>query len=394
MTITKQSFNFLVYLALLSIIGFLATDMYLPAFDAMKNDLNTNKSVIGASLTVFLGGFAVGQLFWGGFADKHGKAKAVLLGLIIFFICSFLITMVKNGSLLLFYRAIQAFGACAAAVSWQAMVIDYYPSERTNKVFASIMPLVALSPALAPIAGAFILETSGWRAIFFVLMAISVLLASYTFILFITERTEHKTLIKNAQQVGVSYFSFFKSQDYVGNVMIYAFCSAAFFAWLTGSPFILKELGCNEQEIGLSFIPQTITFLLGGYGYRLLADKLNNNKLLPVLLILFSLSMLLLLFIVVFTEPTLLTLLIPFSLMAFANGATYPIVVNEALKSFKNHSGKAAALQNFVQLGVCFIASALVSIFASNVLMTTSLVMVGTVIFVATGYLLTRNQGN
>ncbi|SQK74702.1 Inner membrane transport protein ydhC [Tatumella ptyseos] len=33
---------FLIYLALLSMLGFLATDMYLPAFGAMKQDLGTS----------------------------------------------------------------------------------------------------------------------------------------------------------------------------------------------------------------------------------------------------------------------------------------------------------------------------------------------------------------
>src|SRR5690554_1873241 len=169
---TKNKFHFLIYLALLSIIGFLATDMYLPAFDAMRSDLETTKNYIGASLTLFLGGFAIGQLIWGPISDKYGKPKAILLGLSIFVISSAGIFFTENVFMLLALRILQALGGCAAAVSWQALVIERYPENETNKVFASIMPLVALSPALAPLLGVWILQHFGWRYIFIILAII------------------------------------------------------------------------------------------------------------------------------------------------------------------------------------------------------------------------------
>ena len=85
----SNKFHFLIYLALLSIIGLLATDMYLPAFDVMHSDLATTKSNIGLSLTVFLGGYAIAQLLWGPFSDHFGIPKAVTVGLGIFALSSF-----------------------------------------------------------------------------------------------------------------------------------------------------------------------------------------------------------------------------------------------------------------------------------------------------------------
>ncbi len=65
--------GFLVWLAGLSVLGFLATDMYLPAFAAMQQDLNTSAASISASLSLFLAGFALGQLFWGPLSDRYGR---------------------------------------------------------------------------------------------------------------------------------------------------------------------------------------------------------------------------------------------------------------------------------------------------------------------------------
>ncbi|MDR0228871.1 MAG: Bcr/CflA family multidrug efflux MFS transporter [Flavobacteriaceae bacterium] len=385
----KNKYSFLIYLTGLSIIGFLATDMYLPAFDKMRLDLNTTKSNISATLSLFLAGYAIAQLLWGPISDKVGKPKTIITGLSIFTISSLAIFFTNSVTAFLILRLIQAIGVCAAAVSWQALVIERYPKEETNKVFASIMPLVALSPALAPLLGVYLLNHFTWRAIFITLAVIAVALILYT--LTIKEVKKDTTDTLNPEEKNKSYLSFLQSKKYLGNVFIYAFCSAAFFAWLTGSPFFLKEMGYSEGEIGFSFVPQTIAFLIGGFGYRTLSAKIKGTILIPYFLMVFTLSVIILTLLALFTNPTLTTLLIPFCLMALANGACYPIVVAEALKLYPNSSGKAAALQNTIQLGMCFVASSIVSLFTKDALLSTVLVMSGTIPFVYLAYRFTKS---
>lgn len=381
----KNSFHFLIYLTLLSIVGFLCTDMYLPAFDVMHIDLGTSKSNISYTLTFFLAGFALAQLFWGPIADKKGNKVAILYGLLIFIITSLFIFYTDNIIILLILRLFQAFGVCSATVCWQSLVIERYPKSKTNKIFSSIMPLVALSPALSPLLGVFIQKQFGWRYIFILLFSVGVLLILYT--LFIKNNiSSGETGANISPKKGINYFSFFTSKKYVGNILIYGFCSAAFFAWLTGAPFFLKTLGYDETAIGLSFIPQTIAFLVGGYGLRIALSKVDGKRLIPYIILIYSLSLIWILYLAIFTVPTLTALLIPFSIMALTNGACYPIVVNEALKEFPKNSGKAAALQNTVQLGICFIASGLVSIFSDSALLATVIVMALTIPFVVVGY--------
>ncbi|MEQ7799552.1 purine nucleoside transporter PunC [Pedobacter sp. ASV1-7] len=388
----KNSFLFFVYLTGLSIIGFLATDMYLPAFDKMRIDLNASKSSISATMSLFLAGYAIAQLLWGPISDKAGKPKTVLMGLSIFTIASLGIYFTENVSILLTLRLIQAIGVCAAAVCWQALVIEKYPKEDTNKIFATIMPLVALSPALAPLIGAFLLNYFGWRSIFIALAIIAVLLILYTLVIKEDKTDDNNSAESSKTSEDKSYFLLLKSHKYLGNILIYALCSATFFAWLTGSPFFLKELGYNESEIGFSFLPQTVAFLIGGYGYRSISTKIEGKKLIPGLLILNGSCCIALYLITISMTPTLTILLIPFCLMAFSNGACYPIVVAEALKSFPGNLGKAAALQNTIQLGICFLASAVVSLFSKNALLSTTIVMCCTIPFTFVAYKLSLRR--
>lgn len=389
--------RFLVWLAGLSVLGFLATDMYLPAFAAIQADLQTPASAVSASLSLFLAGFAAAQLLWGPLSDRYGRKPVLLIGLTIFALGSLGMLWVENAATLLILRFVQAVGVCAAAVIWQALVTDYYPSQKVNRIFATIMPLVGLSPALAPLLGSWLLVHFSWQAIFATLFAITVVLILPIFWL------KPTTKARNNSQDGLTFTDLLRSKTYRGNVLIYAACSASFFAWLTGSPFILSEMGYSPAVIGLSYVPQTIAFLIGGYGCRAALQKWQGKQLLPWLLVLFAVSVIATWAAGFISHVSLVEILIPFCVMAIANGAIYPIVVAQALRPFPHATGRAAALQNTLQLGLCFLASLVVSwlISISTPLLTTTSVMLSTVVLVTLGYMMQRceevgcqNHGN
>ncbi|HGE6929264.1 TPA: purine nucleoside transporter PunC [Enterobacter cloacae] len=373
--------GFLVWLGGLSVLGFLATDMYLPAFAAMQVDLQTPAAAISASLSLFLAGFAFAQLLWGPLSDRFGRKPVLLLGLGIFAVGCLGMLWVRDATWLLVLRFVQAVGVCAAAVTWQALVTDYYPANRTNRIFATIMPLVGLSPALAPLLGSWILVHFEWQAIFATLFAITLVLMLPAFAL----KPAHKKEA-HADAKPITFLSLLSAKAYRGNVLIYAACSASFFAWLTGSPFILHDMGYSPAAIGLSYVPQTIAFLLGGYGCRAALQKWEGQQMLPWLLVLFALSVIATWAVGFIPGVGLVEILIPFCVMAVANGAIYPIVVAQALRPFPQATGRAAALQNTLQLGLCFLASLVVSALIATPLLTTTSVMLATVVLAVMGY--------
>ncbi|MDX7159159.1 MULTISPECIES: purine nucleoside transporter PunC [Klebsiella] len=372
--------GFLVWLAGLSVLGFLATDMYLPAFAAMQQDLNTSAASVSASLSLFLAGFALGQLFWGPISDRYGRKPVLLSGLAIFAVGCLGMLWVRDAGLMLALRFIQALGVCAAAVTWQAMVTDYYPAQRTNRIFAAIMPLVGLSPALAPLLGSWLLVHFEWQAIFAVLFAITLLLMLPALRL----KPANKPIV--SAQKKLTFLALLRSREYSGNVLIYAACSASFFAWLTGSPFILHEMGYGPTVIGLSYVPQTIAFLVGGYGCRAALQKWQGQQILPWLLAIFAVSVAATWLVGLRENATLIGLMIPFYAMAVVNGGIYPIVVAQALKPFPQATGRAAALQNTLQLGLCFLTSLLVSTLIATPLQTTTSVMLVSIVLAGIGY--------
>lgn len=354
-------FVFLFYLAMLSMLGFIATDMYLPAFKAIEGSFSSSPSQVAMSLTCFLAGLALGQLLYGPLVNKIGKRYALIVGLIIFALASLFIANSDSILMLNTARFFQAIGACSAGVIWQAIVVEQYDADKAQGIFSNIMPLVALSPALAPILGAYILNGFGWRAIFITLCVIAFLLILMT-LYFVPSKAQQQ----HSEQSSVSYFQILKNTRYLGNVIIFGACSGAFFAYLTVWPIVMEQHGYQATEIGLSFIPQTIMFIVGGYASKLLIKRLGADITLNVLLTIFTLCVTsIVLATLVFKADTIFPLLISFSILAAANGAIYPIVVNGALQQFSQNAAKAAGLQNFLQISIAFGASSVVALWAS-----------------------------
>ncbi|WP_022942904.1 purine nucleoside transporter PunC [Psychromonas hadalis] len=386
-----------IWLSGLSMLGFLATDMYLPAFDILRQDLATSNQMIGWSLSIFLLGMAIGQLVYGPLSQRFGKKPVLISSLAIFSVGTIICAMATSVELLLVGRFIQSIGAAGATIIWQSFVIEKYDDKTSQRIFSTVMPLVALSPALAPILGALLEVQFGWQSIFYCLLLIGLVWGIRSSFIDFSTAKESKPLT-NASQVKVSifqnYMNILKSKKFSGNMIIYAACSAAFFAWLTGSPFVMSAMGYSGTDIGLSYLPQTIAFIIGGYSCRTLLNKHSSKQILPWLLKLFILSVIAMFVVALMAGKTsIIPLLIPMCFMAAANGALYPIVANNALSAFKENSASASGLMNFLQMMLCMLASAVVSLFISDygvVAMTAVMVVQGTLVII--GYGLIKQQ--
>ncbi|QIZ76040.1 purine nucleoside transporter PunC [Ferrimonas lipolytica] len=371
----------LIYLSGLSMLGFIATDMYLPVFKQMEAFYLTGAESIALSLSVFLAGMAGGQLLWGMASDRFGRRQTLLIGLAVYTLASIGLWFSSEIWQLLSLRFLQAIGVCAPAVIWQALVIDRYDSKKAQQIFATIMPLVALSPALAPQIGVGLASMFGWKSIFAALSVIGAVLLTITY------RLPNTPKIKNERAVFNDITTLLSSRVFMGNVIMFGAASAAFFAFLTGMPEIMHRLGYAETEIGLAFVPQTIAFMLGGYIGKKWVNRHGDKGLLRFLVLLFAVISTTLL--VVTQQPlvSIWPLLIPFCLMASVNGAIYPILVSRALGSATQMAATAAGLQNSLQITISFGASAVVAAFASQALEITGIAIAASAAVVFSGYL-------
>lgn len=165
----KTSGFIIVLLALLTAVGPISTDMYLPAFPAMKLDLQAPPGTTQITLAAWFLGLSVGQIMHGPLSDQHGRRIPLLLGTALYSLASVGCAQATSMTTLSFWRLVAAFGGAASLVIPRAvirdMVVDGFEAAR---LLGRLTLVVGVVPILAPTLGGLISQTLGWRAIFWI----------------------------------------------------------------------------------------------------------------------------------------------------------------------------------------------------------------------------------
>lgn len=147
----------------------MSVDMYLPAFPAIGQDLHATAAQVSNTLAVFLFGMGLGQLFTGPVADRYGRRRPLLAGLVGFALTAVLCAVATDIGLFTFARALAALAVCMTSVCVRAMVRDRYDPVEGARVMSIMMLVSGLGPVLGPLAGSLVLSLAHWRAIFWIL---------------------------------------------------------------------------------------------------------------------------------------------------------------------------------------------------------------------------------
>ena len=163
-------------LAGLGMLGPFAIDTYLPAFAAMGTALAATPVQMQQTLSSFLLGFAVMNLFHGALADSFGRRPVVLTGLALFTLASAGCALAGSIGSLVFWRAVQGLSAGAGMVVSRAIIRDLYAPHEAQRVMSQVTLFFGVAPAVAPLLGGLMLGPLGWRSIFWLLAAIAAVL--------------------------------------------------------------------------------------------------------------------------------------------------------------------------------------------------------------------------
>ena len=153
-------------LGLLSAIGPFAVDMYLPALPSIGQSLGASMSAVQASLMVFFIALGVGQLIYGPLSDMLGRKAPLYFGLVLFATGSVGCAMAPDIQTLVVLRFVQGLGASAGMVIPRAVVRDLHTGHDAARLMSLLMLVFSISPILAPLAGSLLIESLGWRSVF------------------------------------------------------------------------------------------------------------------------------------------------------------------------------------------------------------------------------------
>lgn len=276
----QQQFNldafarkrYLLILAGCALLPGLAIDMYLPALPALARDLGANVSLANATMSVFLGSVAVGQVIFGPMSDRIGRRPLILFGLCAYFAGSLLATLTTSIYLMLAARSLQALGACAAAVVGRSVIRDLFQPQEAAKSFASMATIAAVVPVIAPSIGALCLNYVNWRGIFALLAIVGVMLWVISLRHLHESRSEATAEQARKEHPLRSYMTLLGRRRQFGYLLAGAFNSGAFFTYLAVSPVVMM------QVYGLSPVQFSLLFSVNGIGL-IAMSQLNRHLL-------------------------------------------------------------------------------------------------------------------
>ena len=338
-----------IVLALLTALGPLSTDMYLPSLPAIAAGLQASTGQTQMTLSAFLLGFAVGQFFYGPISDRVGRKPVLLFGLGLFSVASLVCALAPNIEILIAARFLQALGASGPIVLGRAIVRDFYEGPRAGRELSRMGTIMGIVPAVAPVLGGLIAQFYDWRVTFGVMLVCGVALAAIV-LLRLPEslRAKSETPISFAAILR-GFGTLLRHPGYRTYVSFSVLAYGGLFAFISGSPFVLQGV-YHLSELAFAF---SFAFMVMGYiGGTFLAQHLVGRRGLDGTIRLGVTSLAsggaLMLVLVVSGVPSSFAVTGPMAIYALGVGLTMPQAMASALMPFPERAGAASSL-----LGIC-----------------------------------------
>jgi len=270
--------GFVFILAALTALAPLATDAYLPAIPTIARELGRSIPDVELSISFFLAGFSIGQLFGGPFSDHFGRRTGIFFGLSLFIIGSLAITFTPSIEWLWLFRVVQAVGGGITVVNTPAIVRDLFSGRESARTMSRMAMILMLAPLLAPVLGSLVLQSAGWQMIFVLLLIYGIVLAGVIHRV-LPETRKIQTDRPNAVR---RYWMVIRNRHALGYLFSACFGYGSLFAFITGSPSVyMGYFGMSESTYPLAFGANVLTLiLLNKLNIRLLANHQPRTLLL------------------------------------------------------------------------------------------------------------------
>lgn len=354
---------FMPVLASLMAFTSLSTDIYLPAMPTMEADL---RGSVELTITGFLIGFAFAQIIWGPISDRYGRKLPLILGVIIFIIGSVGCALSNSMVTIVFWRVIQAFGACTGPMIARAMVRDVYAKTQAARKLSGLMILMAVAPIIGPLLGGQILKFATWHYIFWLLAIIGLVMLVFVFFLPETMSQQNRSN-KSIVHAFTNYKTLFSNKKFMQYTLCLTFFYIAAYAFIAGSPNVyIKYFGVPEEYYGWLFAINVV----GLIGFSLLNRKFvkiySLDSILRVATIISMISGISLMFMEMFNYGGLPVVVIGVFFFFSMNGFIAACTTAAALDGVPQIAGSASALLGSMQYGSGIISTLLLTLFGTG----------------------------
>ena len=355
-------------LGLLTAVGPLSIDMYLPAFQAIGQSLQSPSFMVQHTLSVYFVGMALGQLVYGPLSDRFGRKPPLMVGLVLFAVSSAACALAPDIHTLIGFRLFQALGGCAGVVVSRAVTRDYFSPREMARVMSLLMLVMGLAPVFAPTAGGVLVKylplDLGWRAVFGVLALLGLAVTAMVWFalpesLSSGQRLQHL----RAREVAKSYAEIFKDRLFLWPTLAGGLSLGALFTYISASSVVFVDFfQMTPFQYSLLFAFNAVGIIGGAQVNRLLLNYSTPEAVMSRALTVSVMGCLAFnVFLLIWPAQLLSTVLCLWGVLT-ALGFVMPNSAAVAMAHLRGHVGSASAVMGVIQYALGALCSALVAV--------------------------------
>ena len=336
-------------LACLGMIGPFSIDTYLPAFSGIATSLGATPVQMQQTLSSYLLGFAVMNLFHGALSDSLGRRPVVLAGVALFTLASLGCALSQTIGQLVFFRALQGMSAGAGMVVSRAIIRDMFPPADAQRVMSQVTIYFGIAPAVAPLIGGFLYAHADWHSIFWLLVLLGALLW------FSMWRWLPETLHVQARQpfearhLMRGYWQMARSPRFMALVLASGIPFNGMFLYVLAAPVFLGEhLQLGPTQFFWFFVLTISGIMAGAWLSGRLAGRIKpRHQIRHGFLIMLVVAVLNVVLNLLF-EPHWAWAMLPVALFSFGWSLMVPVVTLMTLDQVPERRGMASSVQSCI----------------------------------------------
>lgn len=340
-----------IIVAMLTMIGPLSIDTYLPSFPAIESDYQISRALLSQSLGLYLAAFALSTLVVGPLTDKFGRRKIIIFSLVFYLAASLGCAMSPNYHAFLLFRVLQGSAAAGGLVAGRAMIRDVNSPQEAHRAMSKVMMLFAVAPAIAPIIGGLLHDWFGWRSVFYFLASYSALVM--VLLIFRVSETLALDMRQSIHPANIAkvYGNTLKHSRYIRLVLITASIFSGMFVYVAGAPsFIYEFFNLGSGDFYLLFVPLVCGLIFGSWLSGMLSYRWRMEQTVKLALLSLFIGTVLNVTQAYYLKPMLLVSIVPLIFYTCGVGIAMPALTVLAMDCFPNNRGSATAMQGFTQM--------------------------------------------
>jgi len=362
MNTKATSISIILTLGILTAIGSISIDMYLPAFDVMAGYFKVPLARIETTVTLFLFGMAFGQIFIGPVSDVWGRKIPLRTGLFIYILSSICCVLTNSFTVFLILRFVQGLAGSACQVISRALVNDIYHDTESTHVFTLLQIIMGISPILSPMAGGMLASEATWKYLFFVMVTVSGIgmLGCLTVLPAGKAPLEIRTI--NFKSLRTSYASCLRHPAFVNYALVRSISNSAAFVLITASPYVFTKLyGLTSRQFGFVFSGLAIGIICAGVVNTRLIRRFDTRKIIKFAIIFQIVTGTLMIVALYLQLPFLILLGATFMFLAML-GLILPASTSLYISAVPSHGGAGSALLGTLSYLSAFLITSLLNL--------------------------------